>query len=85
MSDIIQSEDIHVLYTAFGESSINLEVRYWVPYETYYQYLNGISNGIKQIKSAFDKNDITIPFPIRTLDFGIKGGKSLAKSLNDQK
>ena len=25
-----------------------------------------------------DKNDISIPFPIRTFDFGIKGGKSLS-------
>jgi small conductance mechanosensitive channel len=31
------------------------------------------------IKKAFDQNEITIPFPIRTLDFGIKGGKTLSE------
>jgi small conductance mechanosensitive channel len=37
------------------------------------------SKAIKRIKKAFDEQDITIPFPIRTLDFGIKGGKKLKK------
>jgi small conductance mechanosensitive channel len=32
-----------------------------------------------RIKKAYDENDITIPFPIRTLDFGIKGGTTLQK------
>jgi small conductance mechanosensitive channel len=31
------------------------------------------------IKKAFDEQDITIPFPIRTLDFGIKGGLKLSQ------
>jgi small conductance mechanosensitive channel len=30
-------------------------------------------------KKAFDEQDITIPFPIRTLDFGIKGGLKLSQ------
>lgn len=29
------------------------------------------------LKKAFDKNNITIPFPIRTLDFGVVGGLRL--------
>ena len=33
------------------------------------------------IEKAFDENDIVIPFPIRTLDFGIKGGQKLEESL----
>ena len=81
---VSKDEDVQIIYTAFGDSSIDLEVRYWVPYETYFQYLSGISDGIKSIKKAYDENDITIPFPIRTMDFGIKGGKSLTKSLKEQ-
>ncbi|MFT6203931.1 MAG: small conductance mechanosensitive channel [Spirosomataceae bacterium] len=27
------------------------------------------------IKEAFDNADIMIPYPVRTLDFGIKGGE----------
>jgi len=84
MDKRVADADVQVIYKEFGGSSINLEVRYWVPYDTYYQYLKGISEGIKAIKKAYDKNNISIPFPIRTLDFGIKGGKSLSKSLIDQ-
>jgi hypothetical protein len=31
------------------------------------------------------KNNITITFPIRTIDFGIRGGESLADMLNKAK
>lgn len=37
------------------------------------------------IKKAFDDNDIMIPFPIRTLDFGIKGGEKLDTMLAERK
>jgi len=33
------------------------------------------------IKKAYDTNNIMIPFPIRTVDFGIKGGVNLAEAL----
>jgi len=42
-------------------------------------YLSARSEAIMRIKKAFDENDITIPFPIRTLDFGIKGGEKLSE------
>jgi small-conductance mechanosensitive channel len=84
LPNLADDTPVQVIYKEFGGSSINLQVRYWVPYLEYYQYLKGKSDGIKAIKNAYDKNDIAIPFPIRTLDFGIKGGKSLTKSLIDQ-
>ena len=34
-----------------------------------------------RIKSALDANGITIPFPIRTVDFGIEGGVGLGEVL----
>jgi hypothetical protein len=33
------------------------------------------SKAIKTRKAFDDEQDFTIPFPIRTLDFGIKGAK----------
>lgn len=38
-----------------------------------------------RIKKAYDANDIMIPFPIRTMDFGIKGGKPLTEILIESK
>jgi small conductance mechanosensitive channel len=40
-----------------------------------------MSDGIMAVKKAYDENDSTIPFPIRTLDFGIKGGEKLTEEL----
>lgn len=84
LDDLAEDTEVQVIYKEFAGSSINLQIRYWVPYHEYFQFLKGKSEGIKAIKKAYDKNDIAIPFPIRTLDFGIKGGKSLTKSLIDQ-
>lgn len=70
---------VEFFYTEFGDSSINFVVRYWVNFKRIPDYLRAQSDGIKNIKAAFNEHDITIPFPIRTLDFGIKGGKTLAQ------
>lgn len=79
------TQKVDVLFTEFGDSSINMIVYYWIPYDTHFEYLRGISDGVKVIKKAFDKNGISIPFPIRTLDFGIKGGASLSENLSEVK
>ncbi len=71
-------DEITFFYTEFGDSSINFELRIWINNPDQPIYLQGQSEAIMYIKEAFDQNDITIPFPIRTLDFGIKGGEKLA-------
>ncbi|MEO7959957.1 MAG: mechanosensitive ion channel [Ginsengibacter sp.] len=64
-------------YKEFGDSSINFQLRLWMNSPEQPNYLNVGSEAIMRIKEAYDKNDIMIPFPIRTLDFGIKGGTTL--------
>ncbi|MCB0700791.1 MAG: mechanosensitive ion channel [Chitinophagales bacterium] len=71
-------DDITFFYDEFGDSSINFEVRIWINNPDQPVWLQGRSEAIMYIKEAFDQNNITIPFPIRTLDFGIKGGEKLA-------
>ncbi len=71
-------DEITFFYNEFGDSSINFEVRIWINNPEQPIWLQGRSEAIMLIKQAFDQNDITIPFPIRTLDFGIKGGEKLA-------
>ena len=72
------SEDESTLYfTEFGDSSINFTIRLWSSSADQPHYLKVKSDAIMSLKAAFDKNDIMIPFPIRTLDFGIKGGEKL--------
>jgi small conductance mechanosensitive channel len=78
---LLNKEDITFFYKEFGDSSINFEVRYWINYKKQQDYLAAVSDGIIRLKKAFDANNIMIPFPIRTLDFGIKGGEKLQEQL----
>jgi small conductance mechanosensitive channel len=77
-----EDKKVEFFYTAFGDSSINFVVRYWVNYGRQPDYFRAISDGIKNLKKTYNENDITIPFPIRTLDFGIKGGEKLDSMLS---
>jgi len=76
---LLPGKDVNVYYNEFGDSSINFTVMFWIHYPDEPGYLNARSEAIIAIKKAYDKHDITIPFPIRTLDFGIKGGEKLAE------
>lgn len=68
----------------YGDSSINFDMRYWIGFpDGKASYLDAIHEGVSAIKRVFDEEDILIPFPIRTLDFGIKGGQNLAEPLGE--
>jgi len=72
-----QTKEVQLAYKSFDDSSISFDLYYWVENNEVFDYLQSRSAAVKAIKKAYDANDITIPFPIRTLDFGIKGGKQL--------
>jgi len=79
---LLEGKPVQFFYEEYGSSSINFVVRYWIPFGRQPEFLQAQSQGIKNIKKTFDENDITIPFPIRTLDFGIKGGEKLSGMLD---
>jgi small conductance mechanosensitive channel len=70
---------VEFYYEEFGDSSINFIAQFWIAYGKEADFLRARSEAVLRIKKAYDTNGITIPFPIRTLDFGIKGGKTLAE------
>jgi small conductance mechanosensitive channel len=76
-----KSKDVEIYFEEFGDSSINFVIWFWITFEKQTDYLGATSEAVLRLKKAFDENGITIPFPIRTLDFGIKGGKSLSESI----
>lgn len=76
-----KERDVELFYNEFGDSSINFTVRYWIDFEKQTDYLAARSEGIERVKRAFDENGITIPFPIRTLDFGVVGGEKISEAL----
>lgn len=69
-----------VNFTELGDSSINAVVRFWVACPSV-DVMAAKSQAIMAIKRAFDANDLCIPFPIRTLDFGVRGGMTLPEAL----
>ena len=75
------SRNVELFFNEFGDSSINYTLRFWLADRKSGQadYLTAQSDAIMAIKRAYDDNDIMIPFPIRTLDFGIKGGEKLSE------
>jgi small conductance mechanosensitive channel len=76
-----KGREVEVFYTEVADSAIMMVVRIWVEYEKQRDFLEARSQAIQRIKAAFDANGVTIPFPIRTLDFGIKGGAPLSEML----
>ncbi|MFD2246767.1 mechanosensitive ion channel family protein [Pontibacter ruber] len=77
----VKTRDIEAMYDEFGDSSINMKARIWITYSRQIDYVSAKSDAIIRIRKAFDANNIMIPFPIRTLDFGIKGGEKLEEQL----
>lgn len=64
----LEDEPLDVLFTEFGDSSINLVARFWVSYANPADLIKARSQAIMRIKSEFDERGISIPFPIRTLE-----------------
>lgn len=79
IKELSKDDETKVFFVEFGDSSINLSVRMWInnPEQSVYNKVG--SEAIMKIKKAYDANNIMIPFPIRTLDFGIKGGVQLGE------
>lgn len=66
---VASPEEVIFLYKEFGDSSINFETRFWIDSTSALEVAKAKTEAMIFIKKAFDKNNINIPFPIRTLDF----------------
>ena len=55
------------IYKGYGESALELQFSVWVKRENFLLLKNGFQ---EELKTAFDKNDIEIPFPHRSLYTG---------------
>jgi small conductance mechanosensitive channel len=80
-----KSRAVQLFFNEFGGSSVNYTLRFWLGQKKTGQadFLAAQSDAIMAIMNAYNENDIMIPFPIRTLDFGIKGGEKLSSMLRN--
>ena len=76
-----RTRPVELFYEGFGDSSIGFEVRFWIPFRSWTDFLAARSEAVIAIRKAFDAADVTIPFPIRTLDFSRVGGVPLRDEL----
>ncbi|MHB0754122.1 mechanosensitive ion channel family protein [Polaribacter sp. M15] len=77
-------KEVEFFYTEFGDSSINFLCRFWVNSKNALEKLKAKSNAIIKIKQAFDKEGITIPFPMRTLEFVDNNKLNVKEIVNQQ-
>jgi small-conductance mechanosensitive channel len=82
---IIKKDELAVYAEGFGDSSVNLLVWFWIDYPGEVGFMDARSKAVDIIHRTFADNDILIPFPIRTLDFDAKGGKTLSNMLIKEK
>ena len=76
--EISKTQETTIMFTDFGDNSINFSVRMWIDSAEQGTFKKVGSEAIQRIKKAYDAHNIVIPFPTRTLDFGIKGGVPLS-------
>nr|WP_255216069.1 mechanosensitive ion channel family protein [Pseudenhygromyxa sp. WMMC2535] len=70
--------EVEVLFTGFGESSIDFVVRLWLARPDQREYLRARSEIVIRTSKALTRAGLTIPFPIRTLDLGDRGELPIA-------
>lgn len=66
MKGSLKEPEPQVIFTGFGKSSIRMVGRFWIN-STVTNWLQINSQAVQEIKMAFDKEGINIPFPITTL------------------
>ncbi len=66
-----------VLFTNFGDSSLDLSIRVWAMVPDFWPIY---WENMEKIKQAFDENGITIPFPQRDVNFFDRSKKSEEQS-----
>ena len=75
---VVQSPAPQIGIDNFGDSSINIGMRYWVPTKEYYHTLYRVNLGVYE---ALTKASITIPFPqreVRVISESVLSGKRRA-------
>ncbi|WP_201508500.1 mechanosensitive ion channel family protein [Psychrobacter alimentarius] len=74
-----------VIATGFGDSTIDLMVRWFIDDGTQANKMASIHEVIVEIKTALDTAGVNIPFPIRTIDLSDPSVTAIVKKINDER
>ena len=67
IDDVIDSPPPQVVPKSFGDSAVILELRFWIDHPTPPRKWRAVSAVVQAVKSVFDEEAISIPFPQRTV------------------
>ncbi|HVZ95466.1 MAG TPA: mechanosensitive ion channel family protein [Chitinophagaceae bacterium] len=74
---LLTNEKVDFYFTGIGNSTYNFQLRYWIAFNTNDDFQKAMSDAIMSIKRRFENENISIAYPVTTLDFGVKGGVNL--------
>lgn len=77
INELLPEEGIDFYFTDIGGSTYDFMLRYWVKFESNDDFCKGMNDVIVRIKKRFEQENISIAYPVTTLDFGVKGGVNL--------
>ena len=77
MDCLLPKENIDFYFTNIGNSSFNFILRFWIKFQKDDDFLKAQDEAIIKIKKRFEKENISIPYNVISLDFGVKGGINL--------
>lgn len=77
IKELLQNEDVDFFFTEIGNSTYNFQLRFWIEFNNNNDFQKAMSDSIIKIKKRFEQENISIAYPVTTLDFGVKGGVNL--------
>jgi len=77
IEELLPQEDMDFFFTKIGNSAYNFQLRFWIEFNNNNDFQKAMSDIIMRIKKRFEQENISIAYPVTTLDFGVKGGVNL--------
>lgn len=77
IDEILPDEEVDFYFTQIGNSTYNFQLRFWIEFNNNNDFQKAMSDIIVRIKKRFERKNISIAYPVTTLDFGVKGGVNL--------
>lgn len=74
---LLAHEKVDFYFTEIGGSTYNFQLRFWIEFHSNDDYQRAMNDVIMKVKQRFEEHDISIAYPVTTLDFGVKGGVNL--------
>ena len=79
---VVNNRPVELFWSGFGDSSIDFVVRFWIDAAHQRDHDEARSHALVAVHQTLGRHGVTIPFPIRTLDFDPAGGRRLAVELS---